>query len=151
MSHNCRSKSFPTNDNYCRKLFFFLFGWSWTRKPSQERKSFTGLASPPCCVTSLNFAHRFPGTWKTSISLSCQPSIKMQTPTPKWSLKKHGRNKWLCEIAAGVGITPALMLAVHSPDSEKQLKSTFGNPPPPNPRLSLWHSERYLPCKDLDI
>lgn len=43
--------------------------------------------------------------------------------------EKHSWNKWLCEIAAGVGITPALMLAARSPDSEKQLKSQF-NPPP---------------------
>lgn len=40
------------------------------------------------------------------------------------------------------------MSAAHSSDSEKQRGEEKQFHPP---RLSLWHSERYLPCKDLDI
>lgn len=39
------------------------------------------------------------------------------------------------------------MLAARSSDSEKQRRKVG----PPPPRLSPWNSERYLPCKDLDI
>ncbi len=41
------------------------------------------------------------------------------------------------------------MSAARSSDSEKQSREEKYLHPPP--RLSLWHSERYLPCKDLDI
>lgn len=78
----------------------------------------------------------------------------MQTPTPIWSLKTWNRkahiiehrNKRLREIAAGSEITIALMLlSVLTVKNRAEKKSSFTS------SVSLWHSERYLPCKDLDI
>lgn len=49
----------------------------------------------------------------------CNQALKCKHPR-QYDHRKHGRNKWLCEIAAGRQIFLALMSAACSSDSEKQ-------------------------------
>lgn len=77
-----------------------------------------------------------------------QPSIKMQTAMPIWSLETWQKQTTLWNSRWQRNHSRPNVSSSQFWQWKTEQRGKVVSLPP---QLSLWHSERYLPCKDLDI